>query len=115
MFTVRPEQGILTPLLANLKNIYPLPGDVLDMGEKLPVEVHCAHPRGNPAVLGLFSLVTMFVVPLASGSFLIDLTNREVDKDVRTELRRSAGMDAKLMVCFKVASLHNTRSFVEIF
>jgi len=53
--------------------------------------------RGNPAVLGLFSLVTMFVVPLASGSFLIDLTNREVDKDVRTELRRSAGMDAKLM------------------
>ena len=43
MFTVRPEQGILTPLLANLKNIYPLPGDVLDMGEKLPVEVHCAH------------------------------------------------------------------------
>jgi len=43
MGTVRPEQGILTPLLANLKNIYPLPGDVLDMGEKLPVEVHCAH------------------------------------------------------------------------
>ena len=26
-----------------------------------------------------------------------------------------SGMDAKLMVCFKVASLHNTRSFVEIF
>ena len=84
--------------------------------EKSPLWRYTVHiTRGNPAVLGLFSLVTMFVVPLASGSFLIDLTNREVDKDVRTELRRSAGMDAKLMVCFKVASLHNTRSFVDIF
>lgn len=53
--------------------------------------------RGNPAKLGFFSLVTIIVLPLASGSFLIDLTNGGVDREVLLKLRENAGLDAKLM------------------
>ena len=54
--------------------------------------------RGNPAKLGFFSLVTIIVLPVASGSFFIELTNGGVDREVLLKLRENAGLDAKLMV-----------------
>ena len=48
--------------------------------------------------MGFFSLVTIIVLPLASGTFLIDLTNGGVDGEVLLKLRENAGLDAKLMV-----------------
>jgi hypothetical protein len=54
--------------------------------------------RDSRSAMGLFSFVTMACIPLAVGSTLMSITNRETDAFTLVKQRGVAEMHAKLMV-----------------
>jgi hypothetical protein len=54
--------------------------------------------RDSRSAMGLFSFVTMACIPLAVGSTLMSITNRETDAFTLVKQRGVVEMHAKLMV-----------------